>query len=291
MNPPDGPDTDTAVETATVSAAQLRTGDLLLMRSRSELASLSAWFGDSDYDHVALVGRAGCVIDFGAGGVVEPALDECLAAADPIAVDVRRPLSGQGEDLQDNDRIAVLAHALSLRRPNYAGDPLRALGVLAAVRERELPPQAALRRVLYEALQRVARAGADAMTASEFVYRCFAENPVQPPGRLAPQLTPMAARAAPFPQVDWPALWLQIAPWLPEERRLLPSFDSDDIDDGDFYMALTAARSRLGLISTGAGLLAAGPRQPNPKWLRLCELERSPSYQPLGRLYPAPAAA
>ncbi len=56
-------------------------------------------------------------------------------------------------------------------------------------------------------------------------------------------------------------------------------------------MALTAARSRLGLISTGAGLLAAGPRQPNPKWLRLCELERSPSYQPLGRLYPAPAAA
>ncbi|WP_408950301.1 hypothetical protein [Lysobacter sp. Hz 25] len=286
MNPPDG------ASPATVSAAQLRTGDLLLMRSRNELATLTTWFGDSDYDHVLLVGRAGCVIDFGAGGVVEPALDERLGAADVVAVDVRRPLSGQGEDLQDNDRIAVLAHALSLRRPNYAGDPLRALGVLAAVRERELPPLPALRRVLYEALQRVARAGADAMTASEFVYRCFAENPVQPPGRLAPQLTPMAARAAPFPQIDWPALWLQIAPWLPEERRLLPSFDGDaGVDDGDFYIAATAARSRLGLISTGAGLLAAGPRQPNPKWLRLCELERSPSYEPLGRLYPAPGAA
>lgn len=269
-----------------VAAAQLRTGDLLLIRRRGDLAALTAWFGDSDYDHVALIGRAGCVLEFAADGVSEPGLNEYLRAPDLLVVDARRPLAGQGEVLQDNDRIAVLAHALSLRRPHFAGDPLRALGVLAALRERELPPQPPLRRVLREALLRVANSGAEAMTASEFVYRCFAESPVQPRGRLAPQLLPSSPRALAFPAIEWAALWSQIAPWLPEERREVPDFEGDaPIDAAALEQALIAARSRLGLLARGAGLLAAAPRAASPKWLRLRELELSPSQQPLGRLF------
>lgn len=273
---------------ATIGASQLRTGDVLLLRRRGELAALTAWFGDSDYDHVALVGRAGCVIEFAADGISEPRLHEYLSAPDLLAIDVRRPLAAHGEDLHDNDRIAVLAHALSLRRPQFAGDPLRALGVLAAVRGRELPPQPPLRRVLHEALLRVAQSGAEAMTAPEFVYRCFAESPVQPRGRLAPRLLPSSPRALGFPSIDWAALWRQIAPWLPEARRDLPDFEGDaPVDAAMLEQALVAARSRLGLLSTGAGLLAAAPRAASPKWLRLRELELSPSQQPLGRLFRA----
>lgn len=272
----------------TIAANQLRTGDLLLLRRRGELAALTAWFGDSDYDHVALIGRAGCVIEFAADGVSEPGLNDYLSAPDLLAIDARRPLAAHGEALQDNDRIAVLAHALSLRRPHFAGDPLRALGVLAAVRGRELPPQPPLRRVLLEALLRVAQSGADAMTAPEFVYRCFAESPAQPRGRLAPRLLPSSPRALAFPIIDWAGLWTQIAPWLPESRRALPDFAGDAaIDEAAFEQALAAARSRLGLLSTGAGLLAAAPRAASPKWLRLRELELSPSQVMLGRLFQA----
>lgn len=273
---------------ARLAPAQLRTGDVLLMRRRGALAALTAWFGDSDYDHVALIGRAGCVLEFAADGVSEPALSAYLGAPDLLLADARRPLAAHGEALQDNDRIAVLAHALSLRRPQYAGDPLRALGVLAAVRERALPPQPPLRRVLLEALSRVSRGGAEAMTAPEFVYRCFAESPVQPRGRLAPRLLPSTPRSLGFPTIDWTALWAQIAPWLPPERRELPDFEAaGSADEAAFERALAAARSHLGLLSTGAGLLAAAPRAASPKWLRLRELELSPSHETLGRVFQA----
>jgi len=266
--------------------AQLRTGDVLLLRHRNELARLYAWLGDSDYDHVALVGRAGCLIELGADGVTEPALSERLADPDLSAAEARRPQPGEGGAGADTDRIAVLAHALSLRKPAHAGDPLRALGVLAALRERDWPAQPGLRRVLYEALRRVAETGAQAMTASEFVYRCLAENPVHGRGRPGLRLPPVPARSLPCPALDEAALWARVEPWLPAARRRDWAAASAEAEIGEagFAVALAQARARLGLIATGAGLLAAGPRVVNPRWLRLRELELSPSLPALGAL-------
>ncbi|QCW25836.1 hypothetical protein FE772_09350 [Lysobacter enzymogenes] len=59
--------------------------------------------------------------------MVERALAERLADPELIEAQARRPLVAQ-RPLQDADRIAVLAHALSLRSPAFAGDPLAALG-------------------------------------------------------------------------------------------------------------------------------------------------------------------
>ncbi|MEH6415850.1 hypothetical protein [Pseudomonas sp. CGJS7] len=275
-------------------AAQLRTGDVLLMRARGPLAALTAWFGESAYSHVALLGRAGYLIEVAAGGVVERALSQRLDDPALIAVDARRPM-GTAIDLQDNERIAVLAHALSLRRQGFAGDALAALGRAAALRDRSLPASPQLRAVLSEALGHAAAEPAGAMSASEFVYRCFAENPAQPRGRLAPLLPLAAPSSAPFPSLDWDGLWREIAPCLRPARREALRLDehgqpasAQHVGEDEFAEALAQARQRLGLMERGNGFLAAsGPRLPNPKCVRLRDLESSPSFAPLGALLDA----
>lgn len=266
-----------------------RTGDVLLLRGRGPLAALTAWFGESRYDHVALIGRAGYLIETGPGGVIEIALTERLSDPQLLEAQLRRPLVA-ARPLQDADRIAVLAHALSLRRPTFSGDPLAALGRAAALRDRELPDSAELRAVLREALLHAAGDAAGAMSASEFVYRCFAENPAQPRGRLAPSLPAAAPPALAFPQLDWDALWLQIAPWLRAPRREALGVSAGEggrpaagaqASAEELENALTQARQRQGLMERGNALLAlAGPRLPNPKCVRLRELELSPSLSP-----------
>ncbi len=272
---------------------RLRTGDVLLIRAQGPLAALTAWFGESQYSHVALVGRAGYLIEVAAGGVVE--LPLALRLLDPSiqAIDACRPLDAAAQPLGDTDRIAVLAHALSLRRPAFAGDAFGALGRLVALRDRELPPSPMLRLALREALEHAAQDATAAMSASEFVYRCFAENTAQPRGRLAPVLDPVAraGAAAPWPDPDWRRFWREIAPWLRPARREALGLGEDGalghagLEQDEYAAALAQARQRLGLIATGAAFLAAaGPRLPNPRWVRLRDLERSPSYQRLGRL-------
>lgn len=273
-----------------------RTGDVLLLRRRGPLAALTAWFGESRFDHVAVIGRAGYLIETGPGGVVEVALAERLADPELLEAQLRRPLVA-ARPLQDPDRIAVLAHALSLRRPAFSGDPLAALGRAAALRDRELPDSAALRAVLREALLHAAGDTAGAMSASEFVYRCFAENPAQPRGRLAPSLPAAAPPMLPFPSLDWDGLWAQIAPWLrPPRREALGLAQGEggrpaagaEAGAEELEQALAQARQRQGLMERGNALLAlAGPRLPNPKCVRLRELELSPSLSALATLLQA----
>ncbi|MGO4262264.1 hypothetical protein [Lysobacter sp. TAB13] len=274
-----------------IQAAQLRTGDVLLMRARGSLAALIAWFNESSYSHVALLGRAGYLIEVGVGGVIELSLSQRLTDPALVAVDARRPL-GASADPQDNDRIAVLAHALSLRRPTFSGDALAALGRAAALRDRNLPPSPQLRAVLREALHHAAFDNAKAMSSSEFVYRCFAENTAQPRGRLAPSLPVAAPSALAFPSLDWESLWRDIAPCLRPARRDALRLDehgqpgsAQEVGEDEFAAAVADTRQRLGLMERGNALLAmAGPRLPNPKCVRLRELEQSPSFEVLGSL-------
>ncbi|MGO1068234.1 hypothetical protein [Lysobacter sp. CA199] len=288
---------DGGLAAASVQAAQLRTGDLLLMRARGSLAALTAWFGESAYSHVAVLGRAGYLIEVAVGGVVERALSQRLDDPSLTAVDARRALNGTA-GLQDNDRIAVLAHALSLRRPVFAGDALAALGRAAALRDRSLPASPQLRAVLSEALVHAAAQPLGAMSASEFVYRCFAENPAQPRGRLAPSLPIAAPSSQPFPSLDWEELWREIAPWLRPPRREALRLDehgqpgsAQEVGEDEFAEVLALTRQRLGLMERGNAFLAtAGPRWPNPKCVRLRDLEASPSFAPLGALLGAAPA-
>ncbi|QCW25837.1 hypothetical protein FE772_09355 [Lysobacter enzymogenes] len=146
--------------------------------------------------------------------------------------------------------------------------------------------------MLCEALLHAAGDNAGAMSASEFVYRCLAENLAQPRARLTPLLPAASPPALAFPELDWEALWRQVAPWLRAPRREALGMDAGGaIAAGlaagpeQLEHAQALARQRLGLMERGNALLAhAGPRQPNPKCVRLRELEQSPSLQPLATL-------
>lgn len=287
---------DGAAALSVIQTAQLRSGDVLLMRARGSLASLIAWFNESSYSHVALLGRAGYLIEIAAGGVVELALAQRLIDPNVLAMDARRLLN-LSADTQVNDRIAVLAHALSLRRPTSAGDALAALGRAVALRDRRLPPSAQLRAVLREGLHHAAFDTANAMSASEFVYRCFAENTAQPRGRLAPSLAIAPPSLQPFPSLDWEELWREISPCLRPARREALRLDehgqpgsAQEVSEEEFAAALTDTRQRLGLMERGNAFLSvAGPRLPNPKCVRLRDLESSPSFAQLGSLLGGPA--
>lgn len=277
-------------------------GDILLMRARGPMASLVAWFGDTLYSHVALVGRAGYLIESGPKGIAELSLHDRI---DDIArwqfIDASRPLTYDQRPLVETDRIAVLAHALSLRRTPLATNDLFAVGMLAALRDRPIPDShRPLRWLLREAMAHIAHEGASGMMGSEFVYRCFAENPAQPKGRLAPKIELPTPAPLPLPALDWDVLWRELLPQMrPQRRQALKLTSPEDVRRGfpdedvsnDLLIKLTAAaRTRLGLMSFGNGLLGVGDRgvrNANPRLVRPRDLQESPSQLPLGRLMEA----
>src|SRR5690606_2207004 len=59
---------DTAA-TPTLPAAELRTGDVLLMMGEGPLSDLIAWASDSIYSHAAIVADAGDLIEASTAGV------------------------------------------------------------------------------------------------------------------------------------------------------------------------------------------------------------------------------
>lgn len=297
----------------------LQVADVLLMMGVAPLSQLIAWCGDSIYSHAALVADGGDLIEASAQGVRRYPLARRLAdRAEYRFVDAFRPLARDGSTLQDDDRARVLAHAKSLLGTPYPLDSLATLGVLVAVRGK-LPSHWLARLVVREALDHLVRDDPSHMVCSEMVYRAFAECDAQPRGRLAPTIVLEPRGTAPFPKIDWKALWEEVWPLLrpgrqaalgevaPRAARAGGTADAAPLlaaavpDDG-LEDSLAQARAALGVAGAQVAAAqrlrsalgdAAQPAppipipDPNPKLVTPLDLAATPSHKAVGRLMEA----
>jgi hypothetical protein len=293
-----------------MAASELQVGDVLLMLGEGPLSQLIAWCGDSIYSHAALVADGGDLIEASASGVRRYPLAQRFA--DEINyhyIDAFRPLTHDGSVLNDGDRALVLAHAQSLLGIPYPLDMLATLGVVLAVRGK-LPGDPAVRLVIREALDHVIRNDPTHMVCSEVVYRSFAECAADPRGRLAPRIVLEPRGTAPFPDIDWKALWDEVWPLLrPERQHALQAAAAPPsavvaavgvagnaaIADDALQAELALARQALGVPTMPPLATAArgiGEQQPipdpNPKLVTPLDLAATPSHTALGRLMQRP---
>lgn len=292
-------------------ADELRTGDVLLMMGEGPLSELIAWASDGPYSHAAIVADGGDVIEAGTRGVVRTPVQAKLAAQDHYHfIDAVRMRAGPDPGLAPADAAAVLARAAAMLGTPYPVDQLALLGVVMAVRGRW--PRHALGRLLARvALDHAVPDGSDRLVCSEVVYRAYAECAVAPAGRLAPVIVVGERGTAPFPDIDWKALFDQIWPLLaPSGRRALQAArlavdsggqgrgllrsgaaDLPVVGDEELEAARHAVLGQAKLAAAAPGAAAAWPDDPgtvvphpNPRLVSPQDLAASPIFVPLGRL-------
>ncbi len=295
------------------AADALHPGDVLLMLGEGPLSQLIAWCGDSIYSHAALVTDQGDLIEASANGVRRYPLSKRLAdTANYHFIDAFRPLAHDGSVLDQADVALVLAHAQSLLGVPYPLDMLATLGVVVAVRGK-LPGDPGVRLIVREALDHVVRNDPSHMVCSEVVYRSFAECAAQPAGRLAPRIVLEPRGTAPFPSIDWKALWDEVWPLIRPERRpalqaatarlaahsspaeAVAPETAGTAQHDELPAMLQQAREALGVrtMPPGASAAAKGARtpappiplpDPNPKLVTPLDLAATPSHVALGRV-------
>ncbi len=289
------------------SIDSLRSGDVLLLRGRSELSALIAWTCNDIYSHSAIVTDDGGLMESVTRGIVRGEVHEKVAATDRYyLVDAFRPVSREEAPLAKEDRDRVIAHGESLLGLPYATNELAVIGVIVALRNRvfeDLPIW--LRGVLRVAFDMLLSGDAQQMVCSEYVYRSFAECDAEPVGRLAPQIVvaPPPDTSQPW-DVDVPKLIEEIRALLgprkalanavfPPEGALQVGEARGGLDAESLEASARAVRERLGAPEpVPEGMLAVGDavlpvRVVNPKGVSPGDLSRSPSHQPLGRLMQA----
>ena len=301
--------------TAAFAAAELQTGDILLMLGEGPLSQLIAWASDGAYSHAAIVADGGDLIEAAASGVRRYPLAQRLAdQANYHFIDAFRAHDGAGAPLAPADLHDVLAKAEALLGVPYPVDQLALLGVVMAVRGK-WPVHPWARLLVRVALDHALPDGDGRMVCSEVVYRAYAECAAVPAGRLAPEIVVGPRGTAPFPEIDWKALFDEVWPLLrPAGRQALqaPRMQlnalrsdelagagglqaepaADALTDAELEQArqavlAQAAPAASGLLGTGDARLAAdGPADlaPNPRLVSPQDLAISPSVSPLGRL-------
>jgi len=295
---------------ALLPAADLRTGDVLLMMGDGPLSELIAWASDGVHSHAAIVADDGDLIEAATAGVRRYPLATRLADQTNYRfIDAMRRDGAQGLDPADG--AAVLAQAASLLGTPYPVDQLALFGVIMAVRGK-WPVHPLGRLVVRVALDHALPDRTDRMVCSEVVYRAYAECAATPAGRLAPVIVVGERGTAPFPQIDWKALFEEIWPLLdpggrerlqPARLRLnalrsgeLGALHEDatafgPVDDAELEAARRAVLGQAGLLVAGQGgplppMGGAGTvvPDPNPRLVSPQDLAVSPSFVPLGRL-------
>ena len=297
-------------------ASGLRTGDVLLMMGEGPLSDLIAWASDGIHSHAALVADDGDLIEAATAGVRRYPLDARLAdQANYRFIDAMRFHRDGVQGLDPADGAAVLARAASLLGTPYPVDQLALFGAIMAVRGKW--PEHYLGRLLVrEALDHALPDSTDRMVCSEVVYRAYAECAATPAGRLAPVIVVGERGTAPFPDIDWKALFDEIWPLLhPQGReRLQPAMTRlntlrsgelqalhalggdagalAQVSDEELELARRAVLGQAGLLATGAqggpDARPVGPGtvvpDPNPRLVSPQDLAISPSLSRLGRL-------
>lgn len=298
-------------------AGDLRTGDILLMLGEGPLSDLIAWASDGPYSHAAVVADGGDLIEAAASGVRRYPLAQRIAdQVNYHFIDAYRMHGANDGSLDAADLADVLAKAESLLGIPYPIDQLALLGAIMAVRGK-WPVHPWARLLVRVALDHALPDSTDGMVCSEVVYRAYAECAATPAGRLAPEIVVGERGTAPFPDIDWKALFDEIWPLLkPRGRQALQSpqrqlnaLRSGDIAGLDIASASAPAvsdeeleRARQAVLGQlGAGTIVAGresdallagegpvDRNPNPRLVSPEDLAESPSVALLGRLMQRP---
>lgn len=291
-------------------ASDLQAGDILLMLGQGPLSDLIAWASDGLYSHAAIVADGGELIEASAVGVRRyPLATRLVDQVNYHFIDAFRVHGPAGQPLPGTDMGQVLAKAVAMLGIPYPVDQLALLGIVMAVRGK-WPVHPLARLLVREALDHAVPDDPHRLVCSEMVYRAYAENAATPSGRLAPEIVVGQRGTAPFPDVDWKALFEELWPLLRPPRRqalqanlakvnalksqdatgLLAAADGEAISDADLEQARQAVLARLAdapvLAGADALMAAAGPadRRPNPKLVSPQDLADSPSVVALGRL-------
>jgi hypothetical protein len=299
-----GPDT-----AATLAVDDLRTGDVLLMMGEGPLSDLIAWASDSIYSHAAIVADGGDLVEAATAGVRRYPLATRLAdQAHYHFIDALR-MQGDGvEPLTAADSAEVLAKAVSLLGVPYPVDQLALFGAIMAVRGK-WPAEPWARLLVRVALDHALPDTTDRMVCSEVVYRAYAECAALPAGRLAPVIVIGERGTAPFPEIDWKALFDEIWPLLQPGGRerlqtariQLNAMRGEDlqglhggagalpqVSDAELEFARRAVLGTTGLLAGPGDLRLDGPGtvvpEPNPRLVSPQDLAASPSLSLLGRL-------
>ncbi|WP_298580007.1 hypothetical protein [uncultured Luteimonas sp.] len=296
-----------------LAAAELRTGDVLLMRGDGPLSELIAWASDSLYSHAAIVADAGDLIEASSSGVrrypVAARLDNKVKYH---FVDALRWAGPTGSPLDKADIADVLAKAVSLLGTPYPIDQLALFGAIMAVRGKW--PEHRLGRLLARvALDHALPDKTGSVVCSELVYRAYAQCAAAPQGRLAPVIVVGERATAPFPDIDWKALFDEIWPLLQPSGRerlqaprmrlnalrgdQLPMLQSEaggvpEISDQELESARRAVLGQTGLhaeaetdvVALHGGRPGTVVPDPNPRLVSPQDLAISPSMRLLGRL-------
>jgi len=293
----------------TARAGDLETGDVLLMLGQGPLSDLIAWASDGPYSHAAMVADGGDLIEAAASGVRRYPLARRLAdQVNYHYIDAFR-VQAEGAQLAANDLGDVLAKAVAMLGIPYPVDQLALLGAVMAVRGK-WPVHPLARLLVREALDHAVPDDAGRVVCSEMVYRAYSECAAMPSGRLAPEIVVGERGDAPFPDIDWKALFDEVWPLLRPRRRqalqssmarvnalksgdatgVLAAADSVAVSDAELEQARLAVLARFDVEPAAVGenalLAGAAPvdRRPNPKLVSPQDLAASPSVVALGRL-------
>lgn len=297
-------------QTMPAQADELQTGDILLMLGQGPLSDLIAWASDGPYSHAAMVADAGDLIEASAAGVRRYPLAQRLAdQVNYHYIDAFRVHGASGSALSAGDLGEVLAEAVTMLGIPYPVDQLALLGAIMAVRGK-WPVHPLARLLVREALDHAVPDDASRVVCSEMVYRAYAECAATPDGRLAPRIIVGERGDAPFPDIDWKALFDEVWPLLRPPRRqalqsnmarlnalkgsdtvgVLAAMGGETVSDGELEQARQVVLARLGATPeamNGKALMAgADPvdKRPNPKLVSPQDLAVSPSVGALGRL-------
>lgn len=286
---------DSASPIVAFDPALLQPGDILLMLGTAPLSELIAWAGDSIYSHASLVTHDAELVEASLSGVRRQALSKRMGdRANFHYIDAYRPLSHDGKAISADDIACVLTRADHYIGAPYPTDQLALLGIIFAVRGK-LPSDPAGRLLTRMALERLVGDDGSRIVCTELVYRAFHECMVEPAGRLAPRIVLQPRGTAPFPDLDWKALYEEVGPLLAPKTSDKSLQAEQTIGDDELIALAAAVRERLGGDGSGMALRGtqsteqAGPElpNPNPKLISPLDLATTPSHVYLGRVMAA----
>lgn len=263
--------------------AQLRPGDVLLMKGVGAVSDLIAWFGDSTYSHAALMVDGGAFVEAALPTSRRVLLaDRLKQSANYDFIDAYRPTQSSGMPLQDGERAAITRAATDLLGVPYPLDALLQMAVFAGLRNR-IPADKGLRWLLREILDHLVKDDPSHMVCSELVYSAL-RNASQ-----APALIISAQLDLPLPKINVMEL---IEEWLQAHGKstaVAAAAGLQEATEDELAARFQQLRvQRAGLGKEAALSLPALGMPPvldaNPKNVLPVDLETSPQLRLIGRL-------
>jgi hypothetical protein len=272
--------------TSFIDPAQLRPGDVLLMKGIGAVSDLIAWFGDSSYSHAALMIEGGAFVEAALPVSRRVLLADRLRQADHYDfIDVYRPTQSSGKPLEGTQRDAIARAASALLGVNYPLNAMLQMAVFAGLRNR-IPADKSLRWLLREILDYLITQDPKHMVCSELVYIALRD------AKQAPALIISAQLDLPLPQINLVEL---IREWLRaqgKDKAALEALATDalpEASEDELVERFRQLQAQRGGVEAKRELSVAALGMPpvlnaNPKNVLPVDLETSPQLRLMGRL-------